>query len=69
LYAAPAQAVLVTTPFAFTILEFKDTMRKTLGMYWINTIIESVLLLRLAVELTAGIMNQIMICKNRPELF
>jgi hypothetical protein len=65
LYAAPAQAVLVTTPLAFTILEFEDTMRKTLGMYWISTIIESVLLLRLAVELTAGIMNQIMICKSQ----
>jgi hypothetical protein len=64
LYAAPAQAVLVTTPLAFTILEFKDTMRKTLGMYWINTIIDSVLLVRLAVALTAGIINQTIICKK-----
>jgi len=53
----------VTTPLALTILELRDMMRYTLGMYWISTIIESVLLVWLAEDvLTAGITNQIIIC-------
>jgi hypothetical protein len=57
----------VTTPLDLTILELRDMMRNTLGMYWINTIIESVLLVWFAEEvLTAGMTNQIITCNNRP---
>lgn len=45
LYAAPAQAVLVTNPVALIIWELKGKIRYSLGTYWIRTISAKALLL------------------------
>jgi len=45
LYAAPAQAVLVTTPVAFTICRLNGKIRYNLGTYWRRTISARALLL------------------------
>jgi hypothetical protein len=38
LYAAPAQAVFVTTPVALMISELNGKIRYNLGIYWSRTI-------------------------------
>jgi len=45
LYAAPAHAVFVTTPVAFTISELSGKIRYNRGTYWSKTIRARALLL------------------------
>lgn len=62
LYAAPAQAVFVTTPVALIIWELKGKIRYKRGTYWSRTINTRVLLVWSAEELLiAGIMNHMTI--------
>lgn len=63
LYAAPAQAVFVTTPVAFIICELKGKIRYNLGMYWSRTINARALFLWSVRELlVAGMTNHMTIC-------
>lgn len=64
MYAAPAQAVFATTPFAFTILAFKGKIRNSLGTYWMSTIKARVLFVWALDSFTAGIIPQTIICRT-----
>ena len=65
LYAAPAQAVLVTTPVALIICELNGKIRYNLGTYWSRTISARALFLWSGWDLlVAGIINQMTICIN-----
>ena len=66
LYAAPAQAVFVTTPVALIIWELNGKIRYNLGTYWSKTISTRALLVWSAWELLiAGITNHMTICGGK----